>query len=126
MSQGESDRNLLFGVLALQMDFITREALIAAMHAWVLEKGKPLGRILVERRDLDEQDFALLEPLVAKHVERHGGDPERSLASLTSVSWLRQDLLGGCGPRVERHGRPDGSRARRDGRPGSDCDSIGR
>jgi tetratricopeptide (TPR) repeat protein len=93
MSQGKSDRNLLFGVLALQMDFITRDALLAAMHAWVLEKGKPLGRILVERGDLDEQDFALLEPLVAKHVERHGGDPERSLESLTSVSWLRQDLL---------------------------------
>ncbi len=100
MSQGESDRNLLFGVLALQMDFITRDALIAAMHAWVLEKGKPLGRILVERTDLDEHDYALLEPLVAKHVERHGGDPERSLASLTSVSWLRQDLLGVIDPEL--------------------------
>ena len=100
MAQGESDRNLLFGVLALQMDFITRDALIAAMNAWVLEKGKPLGQILVERRDLDEQDFALLDPLVAKHVERHGGDPERSLESLTSVSWLRHDLLGVVDPEV--------------------------
>ena len=70
MSQRESDLNLLFGVLALQMDFITRDALIAAMHAWVLEKGKPLGQILVEHRELDAQDYALLEPLVAKHVER--------------------------------------------------------
>jgi len=56
MAPAESDRNLLFGVLALQMDFITRDALIAATHAWVIEKGKPLGRILVERRDLDEQE----------------------------------------------------------------------
>ena len=55
---------------------------------------------MVERRDLDEQDFALLEPLVAKHVVRHGGDPERSLASLTSVSWLRQDLLGVVDPEL--------------------------
>jgi hypothetical protein len=33
MSQPFADRNLLFGVLALQMDFITREQLIAAMQA---------------------------------------------------------------------------------------------
>jgi hypothetical protein len=37
-----SDRNLLFGILALQMDFISRDALIAAMNAWVLDKAKPL------------------------------------------------------------------------------------
>ena len=38
-----ADRNLLFGILALQMDFVTRDQLVAAMHAWVLDKGKPLG-----------------------------------------------------------------------------------
>ena len=37
-----TDRNLLFGILALQMDFIDREQLVAAMNAWVLEKDKPL------------------------------------------------------------------------------------
>jgi serine/threonine-protein kinase len=92
MARDGSDRNLLFGVLALQMDFITRDALIAAMHAWVLEKDKSLGRILVEQGALDESDFALIEPLVAKHVERHGGNPERSLEALSSVSGLRSDL----------------------------------
>src|SRR5262249_2154170 len=40
-----ADRNLLFGILALQMDFISRDALIEAMHAWVLEKAKPLGPV---------------------------------------------------------------------------------
>jgi hypothetical protein len=38
-----ADRNLLFGILALQMDFLGRDALIAAMNAWVLDKAKPLG-----------------------------------------------------------------------------------
>ena len=41
-----ADRNLLFGILALQMDFVSRDALIAAMHAWVLDKIKPLARII--------------------------------------------------------------------------------
>jgi hypothetical protein len=37
-----ADRNLLFGILALQLDFVTRDALLAAMSAWVLAKHKPL------------------------------------------------------------------------------------
>jgi hypothetical protein len=49
MSSSHVDRNLLFGILALQMDFISRDALISAMHAWVLNKQKPLGQILVEQ-----------------------------------------------------------------------------
>jgi tRNA A-37 threonylcarbamoyl transferase component Bud32 len=78
-----ADRNLLFGILALQMDFISRDALFAAMNAWVLEKHKPLGEILVAQGALGPQDRALLEPMVARHVEMHGGDPEKSLAALT-------------------------------------------
>src|SRR5579884_2327826 len=39
--------NLLFGILALEMDFISRDALITAMHAWVLDKRRGLGDILV-------------------------------------------------------------------------------
>jgi hypothetical protein len=41
-----SDRNLIFGLLALQMDFLSREQLLDAMHAWMLHKAKPLGDIL--------------------------------------------------------------------------------
>ena len=38
-----ADLNLLFGILALQMDFISRDQLVAAMHAWVLDKSKALA-----------------------------------------------------------------------------------
>ena len=63
MAQPDADRNLLFRILALQMDFITRDALVAGMNAWVLEKSKPLGQILVERGDLAPARRGLLEPL---------------------------------------------------------------
>src|SRR6516164_6046485 len=76
MTQTASDRNLLFGIIALQMDFITRDAIVAAMHAWVLEKSKPLGQILVEQGALAEDERQLLEPLVRKHLEKHGDDAE--------------------------------------------------
>ena len=54
MPSSSSDRNLLFGILALQMDFIGRDALVTAMNAWVLDKAKPLGEILVGGRRLCE------------------------------------------------------------------------
>jgi eukaryotic-like serine/threonine-protein kinase len=43
-----ADRNLLLGILALQTDFITRDALIAAMNAWALERHRPLEDLLVD------------------------------------------------------------------------------
>ena len=44
--------NLLFGILALQMEFINRDQLVAAMHAWVLEKSTPLGELLISNDTL--------------------------------------------------------------------------
>jgi hypothetical protein len=86
------DRNLLFGILALQMDFISRDALIAAMHAWVLEKTKPLGQILVEQDVLTAKAREKLEAVVELHLEMHGGDPQKSLAVLSAIGSVRQEL----------------------------------
>src|SRR5438874_2524381 len=87
-----ADRNLLLGILALQMDFIGRDQLIAAMNAWVLNKAKPLGQVLVEQRALDTGTRAMLEAMVNCHVERHGGDAQQSLAALSAVGSARQEL----------------------------------
>ena len=115
-----SDRNLLFGILAVQMDFVTPDALIAAMSAWVLEKAKPLGRILLDRRALTEDEHQLLEALVAKHLQKHGGDPARSLAAVDSVGSVREQLVRIADPDLQASlavvatGRPpDGSDATR-------------
>src|SRR5260370_15548092 len=87
-----ADRNLLFGILALQMDFIRRDALIAAMHAWVLDKAKPLGEILREQKVLGADEHALLEALVQKQLALPGNEPAKSLAALSSVGSARQEL----------------------------------
>src|SRR4051812_45013795 len=75
------DRNLLLGLLALQMDFVTRNQLLEAMHAWVLEKQTPLGEILVRRGVMDADDRADIEKLLSKHLTRLGG-VQASLAAL--------------------------------------------
>jgi eukaryotic-like serine/threonine-protein kinase len=92
MSRPDADRNLLFGILALQMDFITRDALISGMNAWLLEKSRPLGDLLVERGELDSVDRGLLDPMVDRHVAKHGGNPLASLAALGSVGEVTTDL----------------------------------
>ena len=43
-AEAEADRNLLFGILALQNNFIDRDALLAAFNAWVADKARPWAR----------------------------------------------------------------------------------
>lgn len=52
MNAPTADRNLLFGILGLQMDFIDRDQLVEAMNAWVLDKTKSLGTIREGRNAL--------------------------------------------------------------------------
>jgi hypothetical protein len=85
LSPATADRNLLYGILALQMDFISRDALIAAMNAWVQEKTKPLGQILREQGALRSDAQVVLEMLVQKHLEMHGTNAAKSLAALPSL-----------------------------------------
>src|SRR5262249_46858835 len=77
-----ADRNLLFGILALQNGFATRDQLVEAMNAWVIARHRPLGEILLERGALGGEEYALLEALVSRQLARHRGDAEKSLQGL--------------------------------------------
>jgi WD40 repeat protein/serine/threonine protein kinase/tetratricopeptide (TPR) repeat protein len=92
MPAPSADRNLLFGILALQMDFVRKDALIAAMHAWVLAKHRPLGDILAEHGTLSPDHRQLLEALVQAHLSQHGNDAQKSLAALSSLGSARKEL----------------------------------
>ncbi len=84
MSDPITDRNLLFGILAVQNAFVTQERLVAAMSAWALDKSRPLGQLLVERGDVTEAENASLAELLAQHLARHHGDPQQSLTAMKS------------------------------------------
>jgi tetratricopeptide (TPR) repeat protein/tRNA A-37 threonylcarbamoyl transferase component Bud32 len=86
------DYNLLFGVLALQTGLIRRDALAAAMNARVQDKTQPLGQVLLRQNALRADEHTLLEALVAKHLERHGNDVQKSLASVSLTSSLAEEL----------------------------------
>src|SRR5262249_18263286 len=77
-----ADRNLLFGLLALQNGLINQVRLVAAFQAWTLDKGRALADHLVGRGDLDADDRSAVEALVSRHLKKHGGDAEKSLAAI--------------------------------------------
>jgi serine/threonine protein kinase/Flp pilus assembly protein TadD len=87
-----SDRNLLFGILALQMDFVAKSDLIEGMQAWLLNKDKTLGELLCERGVLSPENRSLLDPLVDAHIRQHGGEAQHSLAALSSDGGLVVEL----------------------------------
>jgi serine/threonine-protein kinase len=100
-SSPAADRNLLFGVLALQMDFVSRDDLVAAMHAWVLDKRRRLGDILRSQGRLAADEHALLDALVDKHLRRHDGDARQSLASLGRPVVPGEELRGIADPDLQ-------------------------
>jgi serine/threonine-protein kinase len=87
-----ADRNLLFGILAVQMDFIRGEQLIAAMNDWVLAKGVPLSELLQQQGALAPEHRQLLDQLVAAHIRAHGDDLRCSLAAVTVPPTVHREL----------------------------------
>src|SRR2546423_1796317 len=81
MAQRVADRNLLFGILAVQRDFISADQLVAALDAWVQDRTRPLGQILLEQGALPAPRRAQLEALVEEHLKRHA-DPGTSLTAV--------------------------------------------
>src|SRR5262245_28178440 len=94
-------RDLLFGLLALQNGLIDQGALFAAFAAWTRDKGRPLAEHLVVRDDLDADDRAAVEALVARHLKKHGDDPERSLAAIPAGRSTRESLVRLADPELE-------------------------
>src|SRR6516165_2152282 len=85
-----ADRHLLFGLLALQNGIIDQDQLLAAFRAWTLDRSKSLAEHLALRGDLDEEGRAAIEALAARHLKRHGGDVEQSLAALNAGRSTRE------------------------------------
>jgi serine/threonine-protein kinase len=93
MSAPTTERNLLFGFLAVQNDFLAPKELVAAVTTWLGKKSRSLGDILRDRKSLSEKERQLLLNLVDQHLARHDGDSEKSLAAVASKSTVCDDLL---------------------------------
>jgi serine/threonine-protein kinase len=96
-----TDYNLFFGVLALQLDLIEAGRFAEACSAWAARKDTPLADLLVERGWLSDADRADVEKLLARKLKRHGGDAKAGLAEAADDR-VRQYLATTADPEV-RH-----------------------
>jgi WD40 repeat protein len=125
--QSGADCNLLYGMLALQMNFVSRDGVLAAMQAWVFDKSRPLGQVLQEQGLLTPERRQALDQLLAAHLQANDGDAHQSLAAVALPATLRDDLrslgdadvqasLQAADPNATRRqvlsATPDGSRYR--------------
>ncbi len=93
--------DLLFGVLALQNGLIDQVQLVAAFQAWTRAKSRSLAEHLAARGDLDADQRAGVEAMVALHLKKHAGDAERSLAALPASRSIRESLARAVATDVE-------------------------
>src|SRR5262245_34735534 len=89
-----ADRNLLFGLLALQMDLLTREQLLDGFQLWMLQKDTPVAAVLLRRGALQAPDVEVVEALLQRRLARHGGDVQHSLAALRVETPVEEALRG--------------------------------
>jgi serine/threonine-protein kinase len=102
----DTDRNLLFGVLALQADLIDPDQFARACSDWAATKALPLADLLQDRGWISAEDRVDVEKLLERKLRKHGGDPHASL-----VDAVNGRVLG----TIERVGDPDFRRSLADG-----------
>src|SRR5262249_49620754 len=88
-----ADRNLLFGVLALQADLLDATRFAEACSAWAARKDTPLAALLVERGWLTDEDRDSVQKFLERKLKNHAGDVRSSLAEALSEP-VKQTLDG--------------------------------
>ena len=73
MPAASFDTQLLFGILAFQNAFVSREDFLTATNVWLQDKTVPLSDILVDRGMLKDDERQLLAALV-ENLGELGGD----------------------------------------------------
>jgi hypothetical protein len=69
----EKDRNLLFGILALQAAIIDKDQFAEVCTAWTTRKSSALADLLAQRGLLSPSERREVERLVERQLKSHGG-----------------------------------------------------
>jgi serine/threonine-protein kinase len=97
----DTDRNLLFAVLALQAGLIDRDRFVQACTLWATRKDIAIADLLVEQGWLRPAAREMAERLLQLNMEQHGGDVRASLAAAAGVE-ARSALASVADADVER------------------------
>ncbi|HDS09544.1 MAG TPA: serine/threonine protein kinase, partial [Firmicutes bacterium] len=88
------DKNLLFGVIAVQMGFVTRKQMMDCAAIWVTEQEKLLVDILEDRGYLKKDKRIILEQMVKLQIEANNDKIEDALNSLGGQESVHNTFAG--------------------------------
>ena len=88
------DRELLFGVLAVQLKLISTQKLMESAAIWATRQEQPLGKILIEQGYLNEEKRNLIENLLELQIKEHNGDPKATLQSFGGDRAVYESFAG--------------------------------
>ena len=77
----DTERNLLFGVVALQSGAVDADGLAETCAVWASEPTQPLADALVDRGLMTDEQRSQIEETVARELASHGDDPHATLAA---------------------------------------------
>src|SRR4051794_41745330 len=75
----DTERSLLFGVVAFQNGAVAADCLAETCADWVSEPSQTLADLLVDRGWMTDEQRTEVEKAVAQELEGHGGDPQATL-----------------------------------------------
>ena len=70
MAAPAAAKNLLFGLLAMQVGLVNPDELLGTLRVWIRDKNKGLADLLMERGRLERADREAIDILVARHLGR--------------------------------------------------------
>ncbi|MCD6118770.1 protein kinase [bacterium] len=89
-----SEKNLLFGIIAVQLRFVTPKQLVSAGSVWASAQDRDLGEILEEQGNISPEDRQLISQLIERQIENHGGDASLLLNSFGGAQAIHESFCG--------------------------------
>ena len=83
-----TQRDLLFGMVAFQTGAVEADRLAETCAEWSADRTVPLADRLVDRGCLTIEQKSLVDSLVAEKLKNHGGDAEATLAATVDGRFL--------------------------------------
>ena len=86
MSAPDANYNLLFAVVALQLDILERSRFAEACTVWALQMDRLMPDLLAERGWITPEDQQEISRNLERKLRKHHGDPHASLAAAADSS----------------------------------------
>ncbi|MFL5319565.1 MAG: protein kinase domain-containing protein [Myxococcaceae bacterium] len=125
MSPSGSDRELLLGVMAVQLGFASAQQVMTAAAEWATDRKNGLAERLEGKNVLTPTQRQMLEALVSQAIQVNAGDVKATIESLGGERLILQSLGGSLLiPRAPNRVKPEDDDEKTDPHSASEEDLI--